>query len=444
MIKRRRKKFCNGSWLLFAGLAVIAMRTDAQTRLSLNQAVALARENNQWNKIAYQEQLVSIADYTDSKNAVLPQITMGAFYQRFSKVTLFSDGLSDSRSITRIPGPNSAGTGIEASVNLYTGGRQKAQIQEQKQRSDLAALNLLEQESSISLQVCVQYFELVNSIEQQKLIGEQLTRAETRLKNIRALYKNTRVTRNDVLRSEVVLANVRLLAEKTANDRRIISNRLKLLLNKKDEEDIVPTDSARVTLPITLPLSTDQYGLAGLSFAVRKALISEEISQTRLTQVRSNYKPTLALFAAYNLPYPNNLFFPPVDQAYSVGFIGLKVQYPLSSLYHTKYKESAASIRIQIAKQAGQSLADNVSDQIAAMYIKYQESLSRIAVAKRTIEQTEDNYRIVSTKYYNQLALLIDLLDADNLYQEAKYSLIRAQVDALNYYHQLRFAQGIL
>lgn len=420
------------------------MRTDAQIKLSLDQAVDLARENNLSNKIAYQERLVSLADYNDSRNAILPQVTMGAFYQRFSKVTLFSDGLSDSRSITRIPGPNSAGTSIEASVNLYTGGRQKAQIEEQKQRKELATLNQHEQKSSVSLQVCVQYFELVNVIEQQKLVGEQLNRAETRLKNIRALYKNTRVTRNDVLRSEVVLANVRLLAEKTANDRRIINNRLKLLLNQRDEEDIVPTDSARIIPPITLAPSTDPYGQAGLSFAVRKALISEEISQTRLTLVRSNYKPILALFAAYNLSYPNNLFFPPVDQAYSVGFVGLKVQYQLSSLYHNKYKESAASIRIQIARQLEQSLADHVNDQISALYIRYQESLMRIAVAQSTIEQTEDNYRIVSTKYYNQLALLIDVLDADNLFQESKYSLIRAQVDALNYYHQLRFAKGTL
>ncbi|SDD53587.1 Outer membrane protein TolC [Dyadobacter soli] len=444
MGKHQEDHFHYKSWLVIVGLTVIALRTNAQTRLSLDQALALARENNQWNKIAYQEQLVSIADYNDSRNAILPQITMGAFYQRFSKVTLFSDGLWDSRSITRIPGPNSAGTSVEASMNLYTGGRQKTQIQEQKQRSDLAALNLLEQESSISLQVCVQYFELVNSIEQQKLVGEQLARAETRLNNIRVLYKNTRVTRNDVLRSEVVLANVQLLAEKVMNDRRIIANRLKLLLNKKDEEDIVPTDSARIALPITMPPSADQYGSAGSSFLVRKAMIAEEISQTRLTLVRSNYRPTLALFGAYNLSYPNNLFFPPVDQAYSVGFVGLRVQYQLSSLYHNKYKESAATVRIQIAKQAEQNVADNVTDQITALYIKYQESLTRIAVAKRTIEQTEDNYRIVSTRYYNQLALLIDLLDADNLFQESKYSLVRAQVDALNYYHQLRFAQGTL
>lgn len=431
-------------WLVFAGIVLVNSPVKAQRKLSLDKAINLAKQNNQWNKIAQQELQASLADYQDSKNAVLPQVTMAGSYQRFSKVTLFTDGLSDSKNITRRPGPTSAGTGIEAAFNLYTGGRQKAQIQEQKQRAELAGLTSLEQQSSITLQVSTQYFDLVNMIELQKLIAEQLSRAEVRLKNIQALYKNTKVTRSDVLRAEVMLANIQLLAEKASNDRLISSNRLKLLMNDKEESAILPSDSAGLTLPEMKVLSLEKPDLANFSFPVRKAAVSESISQTRLSLVKSNYKPTVTLFSAYNLSYPNYLFYPPVDQAYSVGFMGVKVQYSLSSLYHNKNKELAASIRLQTAKQVERAVSDNVKEHIESLYIKYYESLNRIAVAQKNIGQAGDNYRIVSTKYFNQLALLIDLLDADNLLQESKYSLIRSQVDAWNYYHQIRFAQGIL
>jgi len=431
-------------WLLLFSLGLMTVEVKAQKVISLNQAVSIARENNLWNKISKQEFEAATADYEDSKNAILPQVSLGGSYQRFSKVTLFQDGLGDTKQMSRKPGPTSAGTGIEAAFNLYTGGRQQAAIEEQRQRRDLAGLTTQEQQSSITLQVSIQYFDLVNTIEQQKLIAEQLARAEVRLKNIRALYRNTKVTRSDVLRAEVMLANVQLQAERAANDRMISNNRLKLLLNQKDQEIIMPADSAGMPLPTVPPLTLKNDGLANASYAVRKAQASEGLLQTRLKLIKSNYKPTVTMFSAYNFSYPNYLFFTPIDQAYSIGFLGIKVQYNLSSLYHNKNKEIAASIRLQESKQVGQAVADNVSEHIEALHIKYHESLNRIEVAQKTIEQTKDNYRIVSTKYFNQLALLIDLLDADNLYQESKYSLIRAEIDALNYYHQLQFAQGIL
>lgn len=432
------------SVLLVVAVSLMILKSQAQTVISLEEAVKMAKENNQWNKIAQREQAAIGADYEDSKNAILPQVSLGGSYQRFSKVILFQDGLGDTKSVSKRPGPTAAGTGIEAAFNLYTGGRQKAQIEEQRQRTDLAAITTLEQQSNITLLVSIQYFDLVNTIEQQKLIAEQLERAEVRLKNITALYKNTKVTRSDVLRADVMLANVQLLAEKVANDRQISGNKLKVLMNKKEEDFIIPADSAGMVLPPLEPLVFKNINLAGSSFAVRKAQVSESIWQTKLTQVKSNYKPTVTLFSAYNFSYPNYLFFQPIDQAYSIGFMGLKVQYNLSSLYHNKNKEAAVQIRLQESKILETAIADNVNENIEALYIKYQESQNRIVVAQKTIEQTRDNYRIVSTKYFNQLALLIDLLDADNLYQESKYNLIRAQVDAHNYYHQLRFAQGIL
>jgi outer membrane protein len=60
------------------------------------------------------------------------------------------------------------------------------------------------------------------------------------------------------------------------------------------------------------------------------------------------------------------------------------------------------------------------------------------------VEQALLNYRIVNTKYLNQLSLLTDLLDADNLYQESRFNLVKAQTDALGIYYHILYSSGNL
>jgi outer membrane protein len=58
--------------------------------------------------------------------------------------------------------------------------------------------------------------------------------------------------------------------------------------------------------------------------------------------------------------------------------------------------------------------------------------------------QAQTNYKIVNTKYLNQLSLLTDLLDADNLYQESRFNLVKAQTDALAIYYHILYTTGHL
>ncbi|MOA42200.1 hypothetical protein D3C78_1642300 [compost metagenome] len=58
--------------------------------------------------------------------------------------------------------------------------------------------------------------------------------------------------------------------------------------------------------------------------------------------------------------------------------------------------------------------------------------------------QANENYRIVRMKYLNQLALITDMIDADNSLLEAKFTDVSAKVDAQLKYYQLQHAAGIL
>ena len=413
-------------------------------KLTLAEAVQFAKSQNKWVQAASIEESAVGEDRKDAYNTALPTVNVSGSYQRFSDLTLFTEGLSHSTTGPRKPTPNSAALGVDALFNIYSGGRQRALQKEQTSRLNLAKLNTRDQSGNIGLQTANQYLDLVSLNDLQKFILDQLKRAQTRLNNINALYKNQKVTKSDVLRAEVALSNVELSLQQNENDITIANQKLDVLINVPDSVRILPIDSAGTPKPEIRSLLPLMEAAGVSSYSVQKAAENVEVQRAKLRSVQSNNKPSLCFYTAYGLNYPNYLFFPPVNQAYAIGFVGLKAQYSISSLYHNKSKVAAGKLRVKELEVQQEAYSDNVRTEIKSYYIKYAEALTRISVNEHSVEQARGNYRIVNTKYLNQLSLLTDLLDADNLYQESRFNLIRAQTDALAIYYHILYTSGNL
>jgi outer membrane protein len=431
-------------FMLTTNSAIAQQIPGSQYKLSIAEAIQLAKSQNKWVRATALEESATTEDRRDVNKAALPIINANGSYQRFSDLTLFTDGLKHSTTGPRKPTPNAAALGVDALFNIYAGGRQRALQSEQDARLNLAGLNTQDQSGNIALQTATNYLDLVRLNDLNRFILDQLKRAQTRLKSINSLYRNQKVTRSDVLRAEVMLSNVELLLQQNENDIIIANQRLDILMDIPDSVRITPTDSAGMPKPEITSLYPLIEGAGVSSYSVQKAVQNIALQQARVKGVQSNERPTLSFYSAYGLNYPNYLFFPPVDQAYSIGFVGLKAQYSISSIYQNKSKIAASKLRVKEFELQQQASSDNARVQANSYYIKYREALARISVNERSIEQARVNYRIVSTKYFNQLALLTDLLDADNLYQESQFNLIRAQTDALVIYYQILYTSGKL
>jgi len=413
-------------------------------QLTLRDAISYAKAHNKQVRAAITEENASIADIKDAKNAALPVISFSGDYQKFTKLTLFNDFLNESKTVPKKPGQDGADASISTAFTLYSGGRLRSFEAEQDIKKDLARINVQDQSGNISLQVAAQYLNMVSLSNQKNLIEEQIVRAEARLKNINALYKNQKVTRSDVLRAELNLSAVKLNLKQADNDFKISNQRLDILIDLPESTRIAPADSANMVCPSLESLLLLTASLSRDAYAIRRADQSVKLQAERIKSTRSNYSPSLSIYSAYLLSYPNTIFYPPVDQAYSIGFVGLKVQYNLSALYQNKYKVSANKIRLEELQLQQQSVSDNILQQANGLLIKYQEALDRITVNEKSIEQASVNYKIVNAKYLNQLALLTDLLDADSLYQETRYNLVQARTNARFIYYSLLYISGQL
>ncbi|OOQ57833.1 TolC family protein [Mucilaginibacter pedocola] len=413
-------------------------------KLSLAEAITLGKTDNNLVKAAGQEEEASRADLDDARMNALPAITASSGYQRFTKLTLFESGLGGAHSVPKRPSQYGADAGLSASFNLYSGGKQRALAAEQRHKKDLAGVNTQEQSAAAGLQVAAQYLDIVRLNDQRHFILEQVVRAEARLKNISSLFRNQKVTRSDLLRAELNLSAVKLNLEQTENDIVISNQKLNVLINIPDTVKVEPADSSGTAMPGPEELNDLLGQTTGNAFSIRKTEENLLILGDRLKGIRSNSLPSVSLLSAYSINYPNTIFYPPVDQAYAIGFVGVRVQYNISSVYQNKNKAAAARIRVRQLRFQQQNITDNVRQEAAALLIKYREALNRISVTERSIEQALVNYRIVNAKYLNQLALLTDLLDADNLYQETRYNLVQARINAKLIYYRMLYTAGKL
>ena len=419
-------------------------RDTIKKKFTIGEVIGLTKLQNKKIQAAIMEESASQSDLHDAQKAKLPQVSLSAEYQRYSKLVLYNDFIYHSRSVNVFPSSNAALINSTSTFNLYSGGKLKADVLERKLELLLSKTETLDLKGSLSLKAADLYLELVALQVEECLTKDQLSRAELRLKNINSLFQNQKITRSDLLRAEVNLSDVKLSLEETHNNIIINRQKLNVLLNLPESTQILTADSTQILNEAGTALDTLSMTGTEESYAVRKAQAEIQLEQARGQKIKSNKLPSLGLFGTYYLAYPNTLPFPHVDQAYSLGYIGIGIQYNLSALYQNKYKLNASRTRTAELQLKKEAISDDVAQEQKALIIKYNESLNRIKVNQQSIEQARVNYKIVNTKYLNQLALLTDLLDADNIYQETRYKLIEAETEARAIYYRLLYLSGNL
>lgn len=435
---------CTALLPVFIALSLPAVSYAQQPYpLSIQEAVRLTKENNNTVTAARHAFSTEEATVKEVKSHALPHVVVQGEGMRLSKATLFeSGGLTGGISLPPPPANYRANAGVEASFNLYSGGRHEAAIKQSEARERLATISLQEKQGSAALETVQHYLEILRLTRLDSLYKEQVDKEKIRLKNINSLYKNGKVTRSDVLRAEINLSDREYEKTENESDIAISRNRLAILLNLPIETAFVLTDTTLVSP--AAQAETAAPGNENSAYSLQQASQNTVLQQARIKEAQSNYYPSIELMAAYGYNYPNYLKYPYVDQIYAIGFVGFRMQYSIASLYQNNHKVRAEKERLEEIRYSEKAAKDNVLLQVNSLQIKMGDMREKAALAQKEIEQAKVNYKIMSTKYFNQLALLADLLDADNLYLQSKYKLVEAQVMQQYYYYQLLYTTGKL
>ncbi|MCX2453757.1 TolC family protein [Pedobacter sp. PLR] len=428
--------------LLLTGTIIIPVKAQQQQVLTLPQALIMAAEHNKVVHKSRVQQEIAKEEIREKEEMRLPDVNFHASYARITDLTEYKHGLTDKMVTATIP--EQADLTSSAIMPLYTGGQLKYSIRKARQEHEISALNVRKTVNDIQIEVVATYLGVFKLMELQKLILENIKEEEGRLKEVRAFKAHGTVTGNEVLRAELQLSDMQL---------RLLSNKRNIAIGLHDlqtllelpEEQVLKLDTNSLinsTLQLMPYANYLQSGFRKEEMAIAEK--QEEISETDHRLAKSNYYPKLSIFSSYGYNYPNYLFFPPHDNGYTFGKIGIEANFSLSNLYKNKSKMKLADKRIEEEKTNTEILKNQISDEVFKQYTRYQEIMDQLPVTEKAKRQATENYRIIKLKYLNQLALVTDMLDADNALFQAKYNVVSTRIDALMKHYELRYAAGQL
>lgn len=381
---------------------------------------------------------------TDAKRAALPTIDLEAEYGKISNFSVFVDGITDKPENAPLENHNTYGASISGYFNVYSGHANKIKIETARAHLELQQLLIFETEDQLHLELIEDYLKLQRAFLFKDLIIQNIIQNEENVKHINQLYTNGVVLKSDLLRAKLQLSKQHTSLVTINNNIAIATQAINILIGNPDNTPILPVDTLEQTNSNIL--SYDHYVDQSIQKSPLSLMAANQIKLSELKEaalVADKY-PKIGLYAGYNYSYPQILLYPYSFNSYLLGRAGIRISYDLSSIWHDKHKEKAAAIEIAQNKTAKQNIEDALRKKLNTAYRKYQEDLDNISIAKDNIIQATESYRIVKQSYFNQLALLTELLDADTQLLQAKFELLDDQIAARLHYYQLLKISGTL
>lgn len=430
-------------------LVVIGSNTvwaQEQRELSLDSAIALGLGHSKALKISDSKVHEAIAAVREAKDNRLPDIDISGQYLRVNKPNLnikfgddsdSDDGEGDDGGST--PEVNQVMFGMAtASLPIFAGGTINNGIASATFLEKAASFDAERDKQKVVQNTIEAYYNLYKAQAAVKLVKENIKSSQQRVKDFTNMEANGLVARNDLLKVQLQESNLELSLLTAENNEKIANYNFNLLLGI-DESTVLALDTTGLKAQELSRGLNDWETLALSNRADYKALGQrQEAAGAGIKIAKGAYLPSLAISAGYvaaDIPHALT-----VTNAVNAG-VGLK--YNLGALYKAGAKVKQAQAREEQLNWSHEQLSDNIKSEIHKAFQDYNQTLKKIQVYEKAVEQANENYRITKNKYDNSLATTTDLLDADVARLQAGIDYAYAKADAVVAYHKLYESAGV-
>lgn len=432
-IKSRIAQITFWTIITFLGSFITSQNLLAQQPLTLKDAVSYALEHQADAKKAQLEVENSSYQIQEVRSRALPQITANGNLTNNPILQLNAlpgdfFGAPGTTIMAPLGQKWTSVAGVSLTQNLFdqavfTG------LKAAKSTREFYQINAQLTEEQVIERVANNYYQVYVLRQKLTVIDSNYTNT-SKVKNIiNGQYNNGLAKKIDLDRITVKLYNINTQRQQLANQIELQENALKFYMGMP------------INTPIILP-STDfevtPVILESPNSAKRTEFVLLEKQEQLLTyqkkSIVAEYYPTLSLSANYNyigqgpeLPW----FAKPADNVYWSDFssVALNLRVPIFSGFGTRARVRQADVALRkIAEEKNNILLsldlafENAKTQINNSVITVNTQKENVKLAQEVLENTKNNY-------YNGLASLTDLLDAENSYTESQNNYNAALLD---------------
>lgn len=420
-----------------AGACAVGM---SQTVVSLERLFEIAEANSVQLRPSFTANEEARREISVARSRRLPDISAGLSF------SFIGDGFTTKRDFSDYQKADiphfGNGLSIDVSQPVYAGGAITAGIEMANLKSVASGYATDARRDNIRFQLTALYLDLYKCGNLRSVVINNINQARKVLNEMKARYQQGVALQNDITRYELLVSNLELQLVKINNSIDIINRNLVVTVGMDEKTVIVPDSTI---LERSLPKEGEQWWQREAevnSPALSLARSGVDISRKAETLARSEMLPKVSLMAKWTIDGPILVEVPPINRNLSYWFVGVGVNYNLSSLYKGNKTIAKSKVATQLAQQQLDAAAETLSLDVNADYVRYLEAYEELKTQEKSVELALRNYQTVFTRYSADMALITDMLDAANSKLDAEQWLVNARINIIYYYYKLLFTSG--
>lgn len=426
--------------ILITTLIVIPIIGQAQTTMTLDECIRLAKENNRKIEASRQQFLASDYERRSAKALFFPSLSLsgnilystsdGSYSSGSGQLpVLGTDGLPTGQT-AYFPGIDLSygldwiyNGGIKLEQPIYMGGKIRAGHRMAKIGSEMAWQNKRLTEAEVIVNTSRAYAEVVRTKELIQVATAYHNLLTELMRTVESARKHGMKPQNDVLKVKVKLNESELNLRKAENGHRLATMNLCHYIGVPLTEQI-ETDSS-------LPETGDAYGEGSDICNRPEYRILEQkvgLAKQKVAIARSKYLPQVGLAGQYG--YTNGIELNGRKLFDDWNFlVGIQVSIPIFDF--GKRTNKIKSAKAQYAQM--QSEREDTNEQLMLEMVQSSNNLDEAylerELADSSVSSAEENLRTSRMQYKKGMELLSDYLEAQTLWQQARQTQVNARIN---------------
>lgn len=405
---------------------VFSLSGYAQTRLSLQQAVQIALENNYDIKLSANEVEISKTDVSRGLSAMLPTVT-GNFSRSngIQNIKQTRSGTTEKKDWAK---SSNMSYGPVLNWQVFDGFGMFAKYEQLKEFQKLGETSLKLTIQNTLTAVITNYYDLVQQQQQIKALKTALEISRLRLKN-----SNSRYEIGKAAKLEVLAASVDLNTDTTnlLRQRDIYKNtktRLNELLARNITTEFTVTDT--IIIQNDLNFTELQAIASSQNPAIQSAIINQRIANLSLKQTRSDRYPVISLNSGYNFnKSTSQLGFATSTQSNGLNY-GISASVNIFNGFIQKKNERIASIQVMNSTLRLEKTNLNIASQLTSFYQTYVTNLELVRLEEQNLAVAKQNLDITLEKFKLGSVAPLEFREAQRNYVDASARFSNAQFEA--------------
>ena len=421
------------SFTLYAGFGPpVWAQPPVRRSLTLPDAVSGAIAQSKALKTNAADQGAALARLQQARNNYAPAITANASYVRISNnITPFTIALPGAGDVVLNPQIlDQSYNNIQVRQLLWGGGKVRYGIQAAQREAEAVQLETTQYKLTAADNVTSIWYNLYLLNASERILRQNVSLLQERRRELLNLEKQGLVLRNDGLKLELAISNLEAGLIDIQTGRAINNFNMATALAEPATTEYTIDTTALAPTTDDVPLS-DYLAEAGQNRAEVRALgMRREAALIGQRIVASNRLPTLSAGGSYDYNRPNIRVFPQQAQFKGTWNVGVFLSFDISGQYGNRAKETETRFGIERLNTAIDQLRDGIQMEVNASYQSYRQTVDKIRVARKAVEQATENFRVEQNRLRASATTPADFLDANTQLVQAQLNLQSAQANA--------------